>query len=80
MVEISEKKKEEIKNESKKIIDNFASAIEKVSLKEKKVKKEVSGFREEKFEKVTDPLFRRIMFEDAPSKEGDNIIAEKKSW
>ncbi len=80
MAEMSEQRKEQIKNEAKQIIDNFASAIGKVKLKGKKSKRNVGGFREEGEGKTADPEFRKIMFENAPSKEGDNIIAEKKNW
>lgn len=80
MTEISEQKREEIRAEAKKIIDNFAFAIEKVKIKEKKGKKEISGFREEGNGKKGDSEFRKRMFANAANKNEDNIIAETKSW
>lgn len=71
---------EKIKKEAKQIIDNFASAIEKVKIKVKKGKKEVGGFREEKDDMKPNSDFRKRMFDNAPQKNDDNIVAEKKSW
>ena len=80
MAEINEQKREEIKREAKKIIDNFASALEKVKIKEKKSEKEINGFREEGTGKKGDSEFRKRMFANAANKNEDNIIAETKSW
>lgn len=83
MAEISEEKREEIKEEVKKILDNFSKALERVKFKEKKAgkeEKESSGFREEKEGKKGDEDFRRMMFENAPQKNEEFIIAEKKKW
>lgn len=80
MAEISESQKEQIKKQAKKILDDFADAIESVKIKEKKKTKEVGGFREEKQGKKLDESFRKIMFRNAPQKDEDNIIAEKKKW
>jgi hypothetical protein len=77
---IDEVQKEKIKKEAKQLLDNFAKAIDKVSIKEMKEKKLVGGFREEGFGRKGNEDFRKIMFENAPSKEGDNIIVEKKKW
>lgn len=77
---IAEKQKEEIKQEAKKILDNFASALEKVKTKRERVKKPIGGYREEETGTENDRDFRDRMFENAPSKEGDCIIAEKKKW
>ncbi|MEK6850886.1 MAG: hypothetical protein AABX85_04900 [Nanoarchaeota archaeon] len=80
MAEINEQEREEIRIEAKRIIDNFASALEKVKIKEKKGKKEISGFREEGNGKKGDSEFRKKMFANAANKNQDNIIAETKSW
>ena len=77
---ISEKQKNQIKIEAKKILDNFADALEKVRVEKKKVKKHAGGYRKEKDGEKCDNDFRQGMFENAPSKEGDCIIAEKKKW
>ena len=45
---VSEKEQEEIRKEAKRILDNFASALGKTKVKEKRLKRDVGGFREEK--------------------------------
>ena len=80
MAEISEQEKEKIRNEAKKIIDNFAKKLEKVKVKSKKEKQAIGGFREEKNGRKTDSSFRKTILENAPSKNENNIIAETKNW
>lgn len=80
MSEISDKRKEEIRNEAKKIIDNFAKKLESVKVKKKSEKMKVGGFRDEKNGNETNSSFRKIMFGNAPNKNDDNIIAETKNW
>jgi len=80
MVMIDDAKKEEIREEARRILHNFAQKLEKVKLKEKKGKKEAGGFREEGEGLSADEDFKKIVFENAPEKDGDCIIAEKKKW
>lgn len=82
MAEITEQKRKEIAIEAKKILDNFSKALEKVEFKAKKENEEEEsrGFREEKDGKKGNPDFRKIMFENAPQKNDEFIIAEKKKW
>jgi hypothetical protein len=80
MAEISEQRREQIRQEAKKIIDNFASSLDKAKIKQKKEKDVVGGFREEGQGKKSDIRFREKMFANAPSKNQDHILAEKKSW
>lgn len=80
MAEISESEREKIRKEAKDLIDKFAKALEKVKINKKISKESVGGFREEQNGKTGDLNFRKIMFENAPDKGEDNIIAEKKSW
>ena len=77
---ITEKQRNEIKLEAKKILDSFASALESVKVKKESVKKQAGGYRKEKNGEKCDEDFRISMFENAPFKEGDCIIAEKKKW
>jgi len=71
---------EKIRREAKAILDKFAKELERVELKEKKERKEVGGVRVEGAGGEGDKDFRKRMFENAPSKEGDFIVAEKKKW
>ncbi len=77
---ISEKQKNEIKLEAKKILDNFASALERVGVKKRGFKKYTGGYRKEREGEKCDEDFRDRMFHNAPSKDRDCIIAEKKKW
>jgi len=77
---ITDTKKEGIQKRAKKILDDFAKALEKVKVKEKRLKRDVGGFRKEESGKEGDSSFREIMFTNAPEIEGDCIVAEKKKW
>ncbi len=77
---MDEAKKEEIKKEAGEILKKFSRAIGKVSLKGKELKREIGGFRKENEPLPGDSDFRERMFANAPNKEGDCIVAEKKKW
>ena len=78
---VSASEQESIKKEAKLILDKFSKALENV---EKEIRgapgvhREKSLRQESKTE--TDKEFRKLFFKNAPSKEGDDIIAEKGSW
>ena len=69
---MNENKKEEIRKEAKRILDNFSKALEKVSVKKKVLKKEVGGFRDEGNGKETDMDFRKRIFENFRIKDSDS--------
>jgi len=70
-----------IRKQAKKIMDSFASALEKSGIKEKTVFLELDkDRREEKDGEEADNEFRKIMFENAPEVREDFIIAEKGEW
>lgn len=71
-----------LEEETKKLLDKFSKALASVKTNEKEewnVERE-SDRRSEKEGKVCDETFRKIMLENAPQKDDDFIIAEKKSW
>jgi len=77
--EVSEKEKAEIKKQAKSIMDSFSKKLAKVGkVKESFIERPVDE-REEGKEKCPE-LDREIMFENAPNKNNDFIIAEKKKW
>ncbi len=80
MPEISEQKREEIQNQAKKILENFAQALAKVNSKKKEFKKDVGGFREEGPGLQSGESFRKALFKNAPRTSKDFILAEKKKW
>ncbi len=77
---ISDREREEIRRQAKAILDNFAASLEKVKIKKEKIKKLYGGYRKEGAGQKCDEDFRKRMFVNAPLKEGDCIIAEKKKW
>jgi len=100
--EVSEKEKEEIRKEAKRIMDNFSKKLGKVghrSVYTKEVRVPLRGLKalngmgksEETFierencereenNKGSLNLDREIMFENAPNKNKDFIVGEKKGW
>ena len=77
---ISDIKKEEIKKEAKFLLYRFSKQLEKVKLKTKKIKSEDEGTREESSDTHQNPDFKLRMFQNAPNKSQDFILAEKKRW
>lgn len=73
-------KREDIKKEAKAILDKFSAALGRVKVKGKKTGKGAGGYRNEEDGKAGDSDFRERMFENAPSKDRDCIVAEKKTW
>jgi Asp-tRNA(Asn)/Glu-tRNA(Gln) amidotransferase C subunit len=79
--EISEKEKEEVKKQAKQIMDSFSEKISELKLETKDiiVSKDVCE-RDENNEKKDEDFDKRIMFENAPEKNKEFIIAEKGGW
>jgi len=77
---VSEKEKKDIEKQAKSIMENFSKKLDKVNGKVKD-----SGIEREEYERIEGKgeqleLDRKIMFENAPNKDADFIIAEKKKW
>ena len=77
---INEQTKEQIRMQAKSILDNFSKSLDKVKTKKKEFKKAVGGYRKEGDGQKGDIEFREVMFANAPEKDEDCIIAEKKKW
>ena len=77
---MDEQEKEEVRKQAKQILDKFSKTLESVKFKEKKAEGKMSGFREEGQGSKGDEEFRKRMFDNAPEKNEDFIIAEKKKW
>lgn len=77
---VSEKEKEEIKNQARAIMDSFEKELKKVESQ----KIELGVKRKEQLRDETqtqnNPDFRKRFLENAPHKDGDLIKAEKGSW
>jgi len=76
---VSEKEKDEIKKQAKSIMDSFSSKLSKI---DKKMKEPLIERKEceRKEGKPKLDMNREIMFANAPDKNKDFIISEKKSW
>ena len=83
-----EQNREEIRNEAREILEKFAKTLDRVKglkIKDtngKDFSGELSGVRVEGKGEICgeDGDFRKRMFENAPKKNGDCIVAEKASW
>lgn len=70
---MDEKKHEEIRKGAKKILDNFAGALNKVKIEKKGLKEEVGGFRKEGASADKhDADFRKRMFDNFRIKDSDS--------
>tara|TARA_Y100000310_G_scaffold281765_1_gene302495 strand:+ start:176 stop:424 length:249 start_codon:yes stop_codon:yes gene_type:complete len=75
---VSEKEKEEIKRQAKKIVDDFSKKLSKVAKMSEPVIEREEGERQEG-DKCAE-MDKKIMFENAPEKKEDFIIGEKGGW
>lgn len=77
-----EMEQEKIKQEAKEILGIFSQALEKVKedIGESYVEREEDRREETETTEEADEEFRKIMFENAPNKKGDFIVAEKGKW
>lgn len=77
---VSEKEKEDIRKEAKKILDDFSAKLSKVGKDISEFNIERKDFERNEEEKGCEKIDRKIMFENAPNKNDDFIIAEKAGW
>ncbi len=76
---VSEKEKEDIKKDAKKLLEDFAKKLEKIKTEEGHFSK-CSGMRIEGSGWKTEEDFKDTMFDNAPMVEDDLILAEKGGW
>jgi predicted Asp-tRNA(Asn)/Glu-tRNA(Gln) amidotransferase subunit C len=77
---MEEKERQEVAEEAKKLLEKFSRSLEKVKSDEEFNVVRDSDRRTEKEGKECNEDFRKIMLENAPTKNEDFIIAEKKTW
>ncbi len=75
---VSEKEKEDIKKQAKGIMDSFSKKLSKVKDIPEPIIERKECERPEGGKPIE--MDREIMFENAPQKNKDFIIAEKKKW
>ena len=78
---VSDKEKEDIKNQAKAIMDSFSKKLEKVSDKvsEPIIEREKCE-RNEGLGKQSDESFKKSILDNAPEKNNDFIVAERGGW
>jgi len=76
---MDEKETEQIKSETKKLLEKFSIALSKIKSEESNVERDQDR-RKGGEGKMGDESFRKIMFENAPAKSDEFILAEKKKW
>ena len=76
---VTSKEKEKIQQDSKKLLNGFASKLSKIKAKDSHFENE-SGTREEGDGWKTDQTFQDLMFLNAPFVKDNCIVAEKGGW
>ena len=76
---VSEKEKDQIRQDSKKLLNEFASKLSKIKTKESHHENEM-GTRVEGSGWKTDEEFLQTTFANAPFVEDNSIVAEKGAW
>ena len=79
-IRMEEKQKEEIRKEAQAILEKFAKTLDRVKVPTRKEGVKGEGTRVEGSGRECDSDFRKRLFENAPNKDEDCIIAEKASW
>ncbi len=77
---IGEQEKEEIKKKAKQIMDSFSKKLSKIDETGEEPFVERENCEREEGEGKCEELDRDLMFENAPEKNKDFIIAEKGGW
>ena len=76
---VSDEEKERIRKESKNLLNEFASKLEKIKSYDSHFE-DKEGTRKEGTGWETDEKFKEIMFANAPLVEDNSIVAEKGGW
>lgn len=79
---VSEKEKQEIRKQAKAVMDKFSRKLEKINLPEERTQSSGKDFERPEGAKEGERVEfdKKIMFENAPEKNKDFIISEKKRW
>ena len=77
--EVTDKEKEQIRKDSKKLLNEFASKLSTIKASEGHFENGI-GSRDEGDGWTTDEEFKSTMLSNAPFVEDDAIVAEKGAW
>jgi len=78
--QVSEEEREEIRKEAKRILDDFSKKLASLKLKDVVLQDKENLGRIEGSGTTPDSGFKERMFANAPNKNKDAILAEKKKW
>ncbi|MEK6906233.1 MAG: hypothetical protein AABW81_01285 [Nanoarchaeota archaeon] len=78
--EISEQEKQDIKKQANSILEDFSKKLSKIDKKISETVIERDSCTREEGTGKPDEIDKKIMFDNAPNKNKDFIIAEKKKW
>ena len=77
---ISERERKNIKKQAKKIIDDFSKQLSKIKKSVDEPMIDLEKDERKEGEGKCNDFDRKILFENAPNKNKDFIIGEKKKW
>jgi hypothetical protein len=77
---ISDGEIREVESQARQILEDFSKALDNVDVVDRELIEVNGGFREEGDGVDCDTYFRNKMFNNAPNKNENNIIAEVKKW
>jgi len=78
--EVSDKEKQEIKEQAKQIMDSFSAKLAVVDEKSEEPFVERKDCERIEKDGACAELDKEIMFDNAPNKNGDFIVAERGDW
>lgn len=77
---VSDKEKEQIRKQAKSIMDDFSKELSKVEKKMTEPLIERDEGERSEGKKSCNEIDKKTMFDNAPDKKGDFIVAERKRW
>jgi Asp-tRNA(Asn)/Glu-tRNA(Gln) amidotransferase C subunit len=77
---VSEKEKEEIRKQAKDVMAKFSKKLEKINLPKGKIEGKGKDFERPEGTEGREFFDKKVMFENAPEKNKDFIVSEKKEW
>jgi Asp-tRNA(Asn)/Glu-tRNA(Gln) amidotransferase C subunit len=77
---LSEKEREEVRKQVNTILDSFSAKLSEIKgdIKEQSIDRK--EFERKEGEKIDESFSREMMFKNAPEKNKDFIVAERKKW
>jgi len=77
---LSEKEREEIRKQVNTILNSFSAKLSEIKGEIKEQSIDRKEFERKEEEEIDESFSREIMFKNAPEKNKDFIIGEKKKW